>query len=155
MENTVKDKFSDEYICKNYLDNADVIINYNPHNNYVDFDFLVWGKVDEKYWKITIACDEVYQFNIINKDADENAAKVIRSQYVRHIIFNVTIAKDKISGTDIWKHGNMTHDLSIFTIEVEGPSVFINIKCKYYKIAKFELGETEYNQLLKIFGETK
>ena len=76
MENPTKE-YTEEHICRHFLDNADMYIIYNPHNNYLVLVFIVFGQVDGKYWKIKIHCDGLYHFSV-SKHSIENINKIER-----------------------------------------------------------------------------
>ncbi|MDR1317135.1 MAG: hypothetical protein LBK13_09715 [Spirochaetales bacterium] len=142
-------KYTEEYICKKFLDNANIYMDFNPHNNYADIDLLVYGKVNGKNWKIIIYCDGIYQFNIMDHGV-EDKKDIERCQYKPYIILEVNINKNKISKTPVGEYFNIKlNDFDIFSIEMIGVEKIINIICKFYKIETYEITEKEYIRLVR------
>jgi hypothetical protein len=149
MANLATD-YTEEYICKKFLTDANLYVNYNPHNNYFDIDLLVYKKVDNKYWKVIIICDEIYQFNMMDHGIG-NTENIERCQCRPYIVLEVNINKSKISATDAGKYHNINSedkDFDIFSIEIIGVEKIIRIICKFSEMELYELTQEEYEDLL-------
>ncbi|MDR1308062.1 MAG: hypothetical protein LBK74_10880 [Treponema sp.] len=145
-------EYSEEYIYKNMLNDANLYMNFNPHNNYFDIELLAYGKVNKKYWKVIMICDEIYQFNLMDHFID-NIENIERYECRPYIILETRVNKKRISETNIGKYNNIKPgdgDFDIFSIEFVGVEKIIKIICKFYKLEIYELTEKEYDELLNI-----
>jgi hypothetical protein len=145
-------EYSEEYIYKNMLNDANLYMDFNPHNNYFDIELLIYGKFNKKYWKIIMICDEIYQFNLINHFI-ENIENIERYECRPYIILEGVVNKKRISETNIGKYNNIKSDdddFDIFSIKLVGVEKILKIICKFYKLETYELTEREYNELLNV-----
>ena len=137
-------EYNEKHICEKFLDNANLHIHYNPHNNYLTLEFLVYGKVNEKYWKIIIHCDEIYMFKA-ETHWIPNIEKIEKYIIEPFVCLEVEITKNNVFEID--SEDNPTEH-EIFSIRIFTTEKNLYIKCKFYNLELYELNEEEYSNLL-------
>jgi hypothetical protein len=128
------DNYSLEFICKNMLDNAN--LKYEIENNPLRLflTFIVFGKVDERYFKVEIELRNIFHLGIsreidIEDEGDSSCMLVLNTQITKK---QVTESDERNSFWDVIVFGDGT----------------LEVKCTVLKYRICELNDEDYKKYI-------
>jgi len=127
-------------ICERYLDNADLcmVINNFPK---VVLDITVQGKVDGKFWKVNIECDQVVFMEL---EADDDVAQNELFMVLDTEIFETT--KSKVTPAVQHRFDSLADDDPVWSIKIFGGISILLVTTKLnWKLV--ELSQKEYEAI--------
>ncbi|WBW98374.1 hypothetical protein [Oceanirhabdus sp. W0125-5] len=134
-------EISVDNITSEYLDNANLKMKVSENFNDIILEFMVYGKVKEKYWKVIFSCKRVINFGIskeVDSDgAEEHSLLVLDTKVIKKSI-------DELNNIDL---SACKDSDSVWQIDIYG-DCNINITCIDFNWNMKSLEEEEYLESL-------
>ncbi len=127
-------------VTSQYLDNADLKIQASENLNWVRLTFIVFGKVDNNYWKVDFFCEGIISLNIL-KEIDGGYDDCF-------LVLNTVVLNKSINELDDIKRCNCGNADSFWSIKIYG-SCSIEINCIKFSWDIVNLTEEDYNKIMK------
>jgi hypothetical protein len=125
-----------EEVTKRYLDNADLKIRVSENMQRIDLEFLVFGKVDDGFWKVVFTCERVlsFQFSQEENDEAEDSGFFVLNTEVKEKILSISEPKNPLPG----QTGQPAWEVSA------SGNVAVHVACLDFKWQLISLDEKEY-----------
>jgi hypothetical protein len=126
-------------VVSQYLDNTDLKIQVSENLNWVELTFIVFGKVEGNYWKVTFYCEGIMSLNIL-KDGDGGYDDCF-------LVLNTLVLNKNMCEFDENKKINCMGTDSFWYIHIYGSSS-MKINCINFRWDIKRLTEEEYKKTM-------